>query len=145
MLLERHMLDSGAPMKTVIWIACIAAAILGLGTVFYRVAVMAHTHVVSFDTYISIVLTALAVILAALAIFIGLAAIWGYQQISSQAELRAEKAVGEHVAKLFAENNVQEMIRARAEEQGDRVWQDMIAETPKANEADNRTVGDPYP
>ncbi len=131
-------------MKSKIWLASVFS-VLVLGTVFYQTAITAHTHAISFDTYISITLTAVAVILAALAIFIGLAAIWGYQQISSQAELRAEKAVSEKLAKLFDESNVKEMIRARAEEQGDRVWEDMIAETPKINSTDNRTVGDPYP
>ena len=133
-------------MKQVIWLLVVVAVVLCFGTLFYRAATTAHTHQIAYDTYISIVLTAVAVILAALAIFIGLAAIWGYQQISSQAELKAEKAAGEHIAKLLTDERVQQMVRAELEAQKNLVWQAMIAESQaKSSSDDDRTVANPYP
>ena len=132
-------------MKSFIWIASILAALLALGIVFYRTATMAHTHAINYDTYISIVLTALAVILAALAIFVGAAAIWGYQQISIQAEMKAEKAVGEKMAKLLKVENVKKMIEAHVKDEGDQLFNDLVAETQQVTQNDKRQVGDPYP
>jgi uncharacterized membrane protein YidH (DUF202 family) len=117
---------------------CIAAYM------FYRAATMAHVRQVSYDTYISVTLTALAVILAAVAILVGAAAIWGYQQISAQAASQAEKAVGERMASLLGEANVKQMIVSHVEREAAQVYRDLQLTTPDIS-ADIRPVADTYP
>jgi predicted membrane protein len=76
----------------------VSVALTAFAALLYFTATMAHDHNVTFDTYMSVVLSALAIMLTALAIIVGIAAIWGYQQISERAEQRAQEAVESKVA-----------------------------------------------
>jgi hypothetical protein len=86
----------------------------------------------------------LGVMLAALAISIGIAAIWGYQQIKTEAASAAEKAVSERVNKLLELQNIPSMINEAVQREGDRVYRDLNATRSEAV-SENAPIADEYP
>lgn len=76
-----------------------------------------HEPTVGLWTYndmISTLLTVVTVVLASVAVFVGLAAVWGYQSITKQAELKAVEAASE-AGKIYLESDAFiEKVRAIA-------------------------------
>lgn len=112
---------------------------------FYKTAVSSHAHNISYDTYLSVTLTALGVILAALALFVGAAAIWGYQQISAQAERHAESAVEKRLATLLKESNVRQTILTHVRAEADEVYKDLQVTSLDTQLQEHKPVAAPYP
>jgi hypothetical protein len=94
-----------------------------------------HTanHSLTYEQFISIMLTALGVILGALAIIIGIAAIWGYTTIVERAERAAEAQVTKKLDDMFASGSVEAMVNQqvslRMEAETDRLFKDVALTT----------------
>jgi hypothetical protein len=124
-----------------------AAILVGIALLFallYFAASTAQNHQITFDTYISVMLTALGVMLAVLAIGTGIAAIWGYQQIKTAAETAAAIAVNERVNKLLELQDIHGMISAAVQKEGDRVFVDLNV-TGADLAGDSEPIANSYP
>src|SRR5579884_3392565 len=120
----------------------IVAALLGFAALLYFAASSAQSHQITYDTYVSIMLTSLGVILGALAISVGVAAIWGYQQIKTEAAKAADLAVTERVNKLLDSQNLQGMISVAVQREGDKVYSDLNATRPEPSEVNNEPIAE---
>lgn len=70
-------------------------ALIALAWVLFKAASIPSVHTISFDSYLSIMLTALGVMVATFAILVGLAAIWGYAGLKDYVREMAIKKVDE--------------------------------------------------
>jgi hypothetical protein len=94
-------------------------------------------------------LTSLGVILAAVTIAVGLAAIWGYNQITTAAAEKAEIAVGVAIKQLLEKMQLQDMINiavsAKIEEASDQVYKDLAVTRPDVADQQNQAIAEEYP
>lgn len=65
-------------LKASIGLVLALCFLITLAWFLFRVASIPSNHALSYDAYLSIMLTALGVMVATFAILVGLAAIWGY-------------------------------------------------------------------
>ncbi|PSH02592.1 MAG: hypothetical protein CXZ00_16670 [Acidobacteria bacterium] len=125
------------------WAIAIIVFVALICLLFYS-ATIAHTNRVPYESFLSIVLTALGVMLATLAILVGLAAIWGFQQIGSQAQIQADRAVEQRLSQMLEDADVPGMIRTHVLQQADLVYSDLVVTRPEFV-VDNRPVAKEYP
>jgi hypothetical protein len=65
----------------------------------------------SYETFISISLTAVTVVLAVLALLIGILALWGYRAIKDEARVIAEKASKDKIAELLDGESIRDKLK----------------------------------
>lgn len=103
----------------------------------------------TYEGFITILLTALGVMLALLAIVIGVAAIWGYQGIKERATEDAKKAaeekLKEHIKSPEIKALIEEHIRLRATEVAKEMVQRRIDAPAPEQPADAQNVAAQYP
>jgi uncharacterized membrane protein len=80
-------------LRTAIGVVLFICAVILLAVLFLKFAFLAQTHNISYDVYISIMLTALGVMVATFAILVGLAAVWGYAGLKDYLHETASKQV----------------------------------------------------
>jgi H+/Cl- antiporter ClcA len=95
------------------------AVVLVVGTLvilFYHVATVAHDHQVTYDTYLSVTLTALAIILAVVGILIAILAFWGYNAIRQEARNSAVAAAEAAILKHLDPEKIEAKLRAMVQD-----------------------------
>jgi hypothetical protein len=106
----------------------------------------------SYEAFLTVVLTAVAVILAALAIIIAIAAVWGYQSIAGEATKRAESAAGKKLDEYFASEEISVKLKAAIESrltlEADQLYQDLVlggADVSARAPEGTQPIADAYP
>jgi len=138
----------GTPIR--FW-GIIAVALAVLAVLLYKAATAAHEVHLSYESYLSLVLTALGVMLGILAIVVGIAAIWGYRDIKDRVELTSKQAAETAIKNLIEAGDIQAKLRQyvdeRLAEAGDQVFADVafIRGTADARQAEEERIADTYP
>ena len=114
--------DSIGPLLKILAVAIVVGMLVIL---FYHVATVTHDHQVTYDTYLSITLTALAILLTVVGILIAVLAIWGYKAIREEARAAAssaaETAINFHLNPEKIEATVRTMVQSGIKSQNDVV------------------------
>jgi len=100
---------------------------------------------VSYDTYLSVTLTALAVFLAVVGILVGLLAVWGYKTICEEAgrvaSEKAEAAIAGYLSGQKIGEQLKGLVLEHVQREGDRVYDDLSV----TGQADETKLGKEYP
>lgn len=107
----------------------------------------------SYETFLSITLTATTVVLAVLALLIALLALWGYKAIKEEARSIAEEAAKTKIAEYLDGEQIQSKLKQeismRVTAEADQLFADMSLSFayPERREenAPGEKIGEPYP
>jgi H+/Cl- antiporter ClcA len=123
----------------------IGVAGLLFSVLLYHVATVAHDHQVSYDTYLSITLTALAVLLAVVGVLVAVLAVWGYRTLCDEAgkvaSNKAETAIREYLSKENVGERVRALVLEHVKQEGDKVYNDLSL----TGQTGESKVGEEYP
>lgn len=134
-------------LKAAIGLVIALCFLVALAWFLFRVASIPSNHSLSYDAYLSIMLTALGVMVATFAILVGLAAIWGYaglkDYIREIAIKKVDKAVQDRLKKYPAAADVLstlEQLRKHAEFWDEMRNQVVTGPEPKSVATASKTV-----
>lgn len=106
---------------------------------------------VSYESLVTIVLSVLTIAITSLGVVIALAAAWGFRSIKHEAVKSAELAVRESLCEYVGGQELQDYlrreVRARLEEESDRLFQDfaLVSAFSRRGNSPDAEVGKPYP